>query len=386
MYNTVLRMGYVGNHTVNRRAPVNNNSATPSYIWYGTTRTPTPTGEFASVAMRPYDKQMFGIIDTLSPVGFSWYNGINIDLERRYDNGLAYQLFYDIAGALEATGTVAGLNQFLPNAVPADVRERARFLNYHRAGDPAFSGTAVDPPKHRVRGNFIADLPVGRGKKFGNGMNRALDKVVGGWQICGIGFLVSRYWTLPTEVCPNGNKIEVYGYKYKIEDCTSGICWPGSLWWNGYIPSNRINSRDATGRPNGITGGPLDYKLPGQPLIPWGSTAIPANAPAGTNVWQFWDANMVWIPLTIGTVQRTTYDDGLPPGRSQFFPAPLQWFQDASLINSTRLTEQVTLRFNMDFFHVFNHPNNPTAVARTGVLLTQSSGSSARVTQLRLTW
>jgi hypothetical protein len=42
----------------------------------------------------------------------------------------------------------------------------------------------------------------------------------------------------------------------------------------------------------------------------------------------------------------------------------------------------------MDFFNVFNHPNNPTAVAGTGVLSTQNSGSAARVMQLalRLTW
>jgi hypothetical protein len=388
LHNTVLRMGYVGNHTVNQSALVNNNSSTPAYIWYATTRTPTPTGEFASVATRPYDQQVFGNVDTLSPVGFSWYNGVNIGIERRFEQGLGYQLFYDMANALEATATVAGPNQFLPNAVPTDAGERMRFLNYHRAGDPAFSGTAVDPPKHRVRWNFIADLPVGRGRKFGNSMNRALEKIVGGWQVSGIGFLVSRYWTLPTDVYPNGNKIEIYGYKYKIEDCTSGICYPGYLWWNGYIPSNKINSHDAAGRPNGIMGVPADYKPAGQPLIPWGSTALPANAPAGTNVSQFWDTNTVWIPLSNGTVQRSTYDPGLHPWRNQYFPAPLQWFQDASLIKSTRLTEQVTLRFNVDFFNVFNHPNNPTSVAGTGVLSTQNSGTAARVTQLalRLTW
>ena len=388
MRNTVLRMGYVGNHTVNQSALINNNSSTPSYIWYVTNRTPTPTGEFASVATRPYDQQVFGNVDTLAPVGFSWYNGVNIGIERRFDQGFGYQIFYDMANALEATGTVTGLNQFLPGAVPTDTNDRMRFLNYRRAPDPPFSGTAVDPPKHRVRWNFIADLPLGRGKKFGDSVNKALDKFIGGWQISGIGFLVSRYWSLPTDVYPNGNKIEIYGYKYPIEDCTAGVCYPGYLWWNGYIPSNKINSHDANGKPNGIMGVPANYKPAGQPLIPWGSTAMPANAPAGTNISQFWDTNTVWIPLSNGTVQRTTYDNGLHPWRNQYFPGPLQWFQDASLIKSTRLTEQVTLRFNIDFFNVFNHPNNPTGVAGSGVLSTQTSGTAARVTQLamRLTW
>ena len=165
MRNTVLRVGYVGNHTVNQSALVNGNTSTPSYIWYATTKTPTPTGEFASVATRPYDQQVFGNVDTLSPVGFSWYNGVQLGIERRFDKGVGYQLFYDMANALEATGSVSGLNQFLPGEAPTDVHDRMRFLNYHREGDPPFSGTGVGAPKHRVRWNFIADLPLGRGQE-----------------------------------------------------------------------------------------------------------------------------------------------------------------------------------------------------------------------------
>jgi hypothetical protein len=69
-------------------------------------------------------------------------------------------------------------------------------------------------------------------------------------------------------------------------------------------------------------------------------------------------------------------------------PGVRQWFQDASLFKFTKLTEQVTLRFNVDFFNVFNNPNNPTGVASDGILSTRNSGSGARVTQLglRLIW
>ena len=78
---------------------------------------------------------------------------------------------------------------------------------------------------------------------------------------CGIGSTKTSYWTLPTNTYPTtGNPIEVYGYKYPIEDCQSGECYPGYLWWNGYIPANRINSRDASGKPNGIMGVPSNYK------------------------------------------------------------------------------------------------------------------------------
>ena len=42
--------------------------------------------------------------------------------------------------------------------------------------------------------------------------------------------------------------------------------------------------------------------------------------------------------------------------------APNQWGLDASLFKFTNLTEKVTLRFNVDFFNVLNHPNDPIAV------------------------
>src|SRR5258706_10064865 len=144
------------------------------------------------------------------------------------------------------------------------------------------------------------------------------------------------------------------------------------------MPATGINGVAAKGKPTGVMVVPANYKPAAQPLIPWGSTAMPANAPAGTVVSQFWDTNTVWIPLNNGTVQRTTYDTNLHPWRNQYFPAPLQWFQDASLIKTTHLTERVTLRFNVDFFNVFNHPNNPTAVSGNGVLSTQNSGAAAR--------
>ena len=77
------------------------------------------------------------------------------------------------------------------------------------------------------------------------------------------------------------------------------------------------------------------------------------------------------------------------PHRNQYIPGVVQWFQDASIFKSTRITESITLRFNVDFFNVFNHPNNPNAASLTdAVLSTRNSGSGARVTQLglRLIW
>jgi len=389
MANTVVRVAYVGNYGDRQQQWTYYNEATPDYIWYVTRKEPLPTGAFASVATRPYDQQTYGSIDLFAATGYGRYNGFQFEFERRFSQGIAFQAFWVIGNTLlvnrdtddtQAADAIMAVNQFLPGAVPADPQERNRFLNYKR--DP-------NTPKHQFRWNFIVDLPVGRGKKLLGNSNGVLDGIVGGWQIAGLGNIRTNYWTLPTDIYPiGGRNIEVYGYKYPIQDCRSGACYPGYLWWNGYIPANRINSVDANGLPNGVMGVPTDYKPAAQPLIPAGSTALPPNAPANTVVSQFWDTNNVWIPLNDGTVQRVTFNDNLHPWRNQYMPGVRQWFQDISLFKFIKITEQTSLRFNVDFFNVFNHPNNPTAIGGDGVLATRNSGSAARVTQvgLRLIW
>jgi len=135
-------------------------------------------------------------------------------------------------------------------------------------------------------------------------------------------------------------------------------------------------------------GVPADYKPAVTPLIPWGSTTLPPNAPANTNISQFWDTNTVWVPLKSGTVQRLTYNDGLHPWRNQYLPGVRQWSVDASLFKNIPIHESVNLRFAADFFNVLNRPNNPNTIGGDGFLNTQSSGIAARLLQLslRLDW
>ncbi|MEK7403493.1 MAG: hypothetical protein AAB225_00150, partial [Acidobacteriota bacterium] len=210
-----------------------------------------------------------------------------------------------------------------------------------------------------------------------------LDRLVGGWQVAGMGPLRSNYFGLPTGFYPNGNKVEIYGYKYPIQDCRSGACRPGYLWWNGYIPANQINSVDANGRPNGVMGVPSEYKPSAEPLIPW-----PARPNRSDPMYSYYGANTVWVTLKDGSVQRTTYSDGLHPWREQYLPGVRQWGLDASLFKTVPINERLRLRLNADFFNVLNKPGNPNDIAGSGILNTRSSGQAARELQLtlRLTW
>jgi hypothetical protein len=386
---TLIRFAYVGNYGDRQQQWVAYNNRTPEYIWYATQGELLPTGEFASVATRPFDQTTYGDINLFSPVGYGRHNSFQVEFERRYHNGIAFQIFYRTARTLltnqDTDGTQNGEmvltpNQFLPGAVPTDLDERNRALNYR---------VDTNTPRQQIRWNFIVDLPFGRGRKFGSNMSGWLDNIVGGWQIAGLGSWRTSYYELPTDIYPtSAAAIEEYGEQYPIQDCRSGACQQGFLRWNGYIPANQINSVDADGNPNGVMGVPANYKPAAQPLIPWGSTELPANAPAGTDVSDYWDSNTVWVPLNDGSVVRTEFDNGLHPWRNQFRVGPNQWFQDASLFKFINLSERVRLRINLDAFNVFNNPNNPTSVGGDGIQRTRNSGSEARLLQmtLRLLW
>jgi hypothetical protein len=374
--NTVLRVSYIGNHSSNLEQYYNTNDATPAYIWYVTQGVSLPTGTYANVARRPLDSQTFGTINEYVRTGWSNVQGGQVQLEHRFSKGYAFQFFYTLNNVMTAGGqsysgssaTMRTLNQFLPGAVPGDYDSLNRFLNYQRD---------ITVPKHRVQWNFIADLPFGKGKLIGGNSGKVLDRVIGGWQVAGLGALRTNYFTLPTSIYPNGNKVEIYGYKYPIQDCRSGTCIPGYLWWNGYINPNLIN------KPDGIMGVPADYKPSGQPINAW-----PLNPDPNDPMYGYYGTNTVWVTLKDGTRQRVTYNDNLNPWRNQYFPGPRQWNMDASLFKVIAITESVRVRFNADFFNVFNHPGNPSSVTGDGILSTQSSGQAARVTQLtlRLIW
>ncbi len=376
--NTLLRIGYTGNHGSNLEMFNDINTNPNTYVWYKNTGLPLPTGALASAARRPFDNTVYGDVVVYNKTGWSNYNGLQIELRHRYSKGYGFQVFYVLSNALKAGGLgtsffehVFPTSSYLNGAMPDDYNQRLRLTSYRR--DDTI-------PQHRLSWNWIVDLPVGRGKKLAGNAGGVLNRIVGGWQLAGFGSVNSNYWALPTDQWGALGNVEIYGTKYKIQDCRSGACIPGYLFYNGYIPANRINSYDAKGNPNGVMGVPDNYRPATQPVNP-----IPANGGASD---PNFDTNNVFITLKNGTSVKTTVDSNLHPWRNQFVPGPLTWGLDASLFKTIPIKESVSLRFNADFFNVLNMPglNQPTAA--TGILSLQNSSNSPRQLQLtlRLIW
>ncbi len=379
--NVVVKAGYVGTHGVRMDQFYTFNEQPNAYVWFSNTGLPLPSGEFSNVARRNFDQVSYGDIEVYSKIGWSNYNGIQLEMQRRYSKGYGFQLFYVLSNAFKAGGDgwssdlLQAPNMFLAGAVPEDLHARNALLNYRRD---------TDIPKHRVRWNWIADLPFGKGKKFAGNAGGFLDRVVGGWQIAGFGSVRSNYWALPTGNWGALGPIEVYGKQYPIQDCRSGQCIPGYLWYNGYIPAHRINSVDAQGRPNGVMGVPANYRPSSVPVFP-----TPANGGSSADPnFQFYETNTVFVRMKDGSLQRTTLDTNLHPWRNQFLPGPRSWGLDASLFKNLPITERLVARFNADFFNVLNMPGLNQPNSTTGIVSLQNSANPARQLQLtlRLTW
>jgi hypothetical protein len=381
--NLTAKASYFGRHTDYLEMFNDLNRAPSQYTWFATTGTAVPTGVNA-LANRPYDKTAYGAVQQYGKYGWGNANGVTLEVQRQYSKGFGFQMFYVMTNSFSAGGD--GYNIFnyptetyLPGWVSPDSHQRVKENWYGRD----------DVPQHRLNYNWLLDIPVGRNKWLGRDMGGVVNKILGGWQIAGTGSIRSNRFSLPssntsgTGVWPTGAPVEIYGDKHPIQDCRSGACIPGYLWWNGYINPNQINSVDANGKPNGVMGVPADYKPAAAPLNAW-----PVNPNRNDPMYRFYGTNTVFMNLKNGTQVQPTFDPGTHPWRTIAMAAPRTWGLDASLFKTISIRERVRVRVNADFFNVLNHPNNPTGASQEGLIMTRSSSNSARTLQLsmRLSW
>jgi hypothetical protein len=381
MENTVVGVSWVGTAGRDLDQSFQYNAAPGAYVFYTSQGVAIPTGANAN-STRQYDQSTWNAITEYSHIGYSNYEGIRLEFLRRFTRGYAFQWFYVMANALTSTtpnsntSTTASLvpldtNLYLPGTVPTDLNQLNRFLNYQRdAGSTA--------PKHHMQWNFIVDLPLGRGKSIGRNAGRALNAAIGGWQLSGTGSMVSNYNALPVNNWANFGQLQMYGKNTPVQDCRSGTCVAGYLWYNAYIPANQINKTNAAGQCIGVCGIPSDYKPIEKPLYP-----TPASGASIPNA----ETNNVFITLRNGNVVQTPLNTNLHPFRNQYFLGPFSYAQNATMFKNFSLTEHTRLRFEADFFNVFNAQglNQPNA---SGISSLQTSAKAPRSIQLtlRLFW
>jgi hypothetical protein len=284
-------------------------------------------GQTGSVQILP--NQNMGILDLLGNLGESNYNALQVELRRRYSNGLLLQANYTFQKTLDniSPGN-AGLNSEDQTRVAPFLDNLNPHLDYGRAD---YDQT------HVFNLNAVYDLPFGKGKSFFNGSGGAVDRLVGGWQLGGI--LRINTGTPLTITDPRGtlNRVGRSANQTAVTDLTNeqisdliGIFkQDGTVYY--------IN-------PSVIAGN-------GRAAVPFGQTAFPGEV-------FFQNA-----PGQSGTLARTTIN------------GPLFTELDMSLTKSIRLTERMRFQVRADAFNVLNHTNFLTGVLTPGLGLGGTSNT-----------
>ncbi|MBK9167207.1 MAG: TonB-dependent receptor [Bryobacterales bacterium] len=169
-WNTGFRLSYIGTNTRQGEWGYNINSPQP--------------GPGAFIDKPRLFPRYPGITYTSNGAGHQ-YHGMQMEVERRFMNGFAYQWSWNWAR------DIGDLERGQSPENPFD-RQRER-------------GVWLDIPTHRVTGNVIYELPFGRGKPFLNSTSKAVNHIVGGWEMSGIysyysGQFMTPLWTGPDPV------------------------------------------------------------------------------------------------------------------------------------------------------------------------------------------
>jgi hypothetical protein len=125
--------------------------------------------------LKPYP-QFTGLSGNDPPMGNSTYHSLQVRVEKRFSKGLQLLGTYVFSKSLDNTSVACGCTTWLGGATSLQDPNK-RFLER--------SASQFDIP-HVLQFSYVYQLPLGRGKQFGNGMNSVLDAVVGGWQTNGI--------------------------------------------------------------------------------------------------------------------------------------------------------------------------------------------------------
>jgi len=256
--------------------------------------------------------------------GDSIYHGMIVQLGRRFERGLTFNIAYTLSKSIDdmsvdPIGASSGGGLSTTNSrTPTDVRN---FRLDRSASD--FDN------RHVVVANVLYELPLGRGRRWANKAPKWLDNIIGGWSATTIyTYQTGEPFTLNagTSIINSSNDARtVHNTKQARVNVIGPMIAPGLF--------------DIAGVP-----GPVLYNV--GPLI----TTI--GDP-------HFDCKNVLRPDGTPT---TTFFCIPPPGQNgntgrDSVRGPGFWNVDLGILKGFTVTERIKLQFRTEFFNVFNHPN-----------------------------
>jgi hypothetical protein len=237
------------------------------------------------------------------------YNALQAVFQKTMSHGLQYQVSYTFSKCMsDNTGYYGTWSNQRASSTASPYWQNI----YDRKAEwaPCYYDAA-----NTLTAYAIYDLPFGRGKRFGNDMNKAADAVVGGWTVSPILSLHSGF--------------------------------PLALYTNASDPTN-TGSRGLRPDCNGTN-------------TVWGRR--PATAAQG--------GGFVWFDPSNYSDPTTTFGTCAPQLGHLRGPGYYNW--DISVQKNFQITERFRLQFRSDFLNAFNRvnlavPNTTVNISNTGVI------------------
>ena len=210
----------------------------------------------------------------------SEYNALQVKVEKRFSQGIQFLSHYTFAHA-------------------------KKYDNNYFADDPRVAYGPDDEVRNHVWvNNFVYELPFGKGKMFGGGAGRAMDLIIGGWQITG-----TTNWSSGLPWTPSFNNC---GAEQDV-----GVCRPNKGTGSFHVGAGSFN--------------PVTHTVPY--FTPVADITTSSGGP-------FADPGAGHLG-SIGVFS---------------FRGPRAFSADATIAKNFAIGERVKAQFRMDAFNVFNHP------------------------------
>jgi len=210
-FRTVFRASYIGSHTYDLIYSPDLNQIPANTLGYWPYR-----------AVNGANYPNFREVLTRANGPSDRYNAMILELNRRFGHGLTFNNAYTLtSNKTNALGAVPSGS--IPVGGQGDNGDNV--LNVYNIA--AETGNAYYDPRHKFLSTVVYDLPVGRGKRFLGSSSRAMDMLVGGWNIAGITLYHTGLWLTPyfpsSLSDPSGTAPAYRSVKQENPDCVSGV-------------------------------------------------------------------------------------------------------------------------------------------------------------------
>jgi hypothetical protein len=243
--------------------------------------------------------------------GAYYYYALQTKVERRFHNG------FSVIQAFVWSKTISENNYIGPQAIAIKIEKRLAPASPNSANSPG-----GDQPFHYTL-TPVYQLPFGRGKRFASNSGRALDELIGGWEITGqYNFLSGTPLVLPTNTA-----------FFEGGDPSLGSKKSGTQWFDTSKFAMFPKSNTPTTGPGGIASYPSwtgVQNLPG------------ANYAGGTTTNGVYQDFATWHAYN-----KTTFGDIRYPYTTNI---------DAGIRKSFVIAPKTSLQLRLDVFNVLNHP------------------------------